>query len=264
MPPIPGRSRYKLRSPETWELVRTAYMRGESAPVLARRFDVTVWNIYKKAMEEGWSKRALVLAEAEARGGAAGGGEPPPIPAFAAPPPLAPEPLAPPPVPPSLEDDLPPAEAAERVAADAGRAALAGRYDEAQKLTRLAESLRRLAADAPAQGKAKAKAKPVFDEDDEEWADDPRNPDRPLGCTLGSCAVRAIHEQAEAGLDRLLRSIGHEDAPDIIDWVRMAKAVGAPVEPEAEAIVEALTAENAQQVCMISRRMRDYLRPESS
>jgi hypothetical protein len=261
MPPIPGRTRYKHRSPETWELVRTAYMRGESAPVLARRFDVTVWNIYKKAMEEGWSRRALILAEAEARGAAAGAAEPPSIPAFAAPPPLTPPPLAPEPVPPSLEDDLPPAEAAERVAADAGRAALAGRYDEAQKLTRLAESLRRLAADAPPKAKP---AKPVFDEDDEEWADDPRNPDRPLGCTMGSCAVQAIYKEAEEGLERLLNSIGEADSQDLIAWVRMAQAIGAPVEPEAEAIVEALTAENAQQVCMISRRMRDYLRPESS
>ena len=56
------RNPYKYRSAETWDLIRSAYMRGESGPSLARRYDVTTWNIYKKAMEEGWSRRAMAAA----------------------------------------------------------------------------------------------------------------------------------------------------------------------------------------------------------
>ena len=67
MLPISRRAPYKCRSPETWDLIRTACRLGESGPSLARRFDVTTWNIYKKAMEEGWSRRAMILAEAEGR-----------------------------------------------------------------------------------------------------------------------------------------------------------------------------------------------------
>lgn len=47
----------KYRGPETWKRVRAAYEAGESGPSCARRFDVGLANLRKKARREGWSRK---------------------------------------------------------------------------------------------------------------------------------------------------------------------------------------------------------------
>ena len=59
-----NRRSYKVRSPEVWALIRDQYLAGDSAVVLARRFDVTIANIQRKAGREGWTKRAYATARA--------------------------------------------------------------------------------------------------------------------------------------------------------------------------------------------------------
>jgi len=46
----------KYRGPETWAKVREAYLAGEPAPAVARRFDVGLANLRKKASREGWTR----------------------------------------------------------------------------------------------------------------------------------------------------------------------------------------------------------------
>jgi hypothetical protein len=69
------RNKYKIAGPQTWELVRAAYLGGESAQVVAERYGVTVPAIRRRAWKEKWTKRDLAAA-LEARGIA-----PPPPPA---------------------------------------------------------------------------------------------------------------------------------------------------------------------------------------
>lgn len=49
----------KYRGPETWARVRQAYLAGEPAASVARRFDVSVANLRKKASHEGWTRHAM-------------------------------------------------------------------------------------------------------------------------------------------------------------------------------------------------------------
>ena len=49
----------KYRGPETWARVRAAYVAGESAPSVARRFDVGLSNLRRRAMAEGWTRRRI-------------------------------------------------------------------------------------------------------------------------------------------------------------------------------------------------------------
>lgn len=49
----------KYRGPETWARVREAYLAGEPAPAVARRFDVSLDNLRKKASREGWTRAAM-------------------------------------------------------------------------------------------------------------------------------------------------------------------------------------------------------------
>lgn len=49
----------KYRGPETWRKVREAYVAGEPAPSVARRFDVGLDNIRKRAMREGWTRNRI-------------------------------------------------------------------------------------------------------------------------------------------------------------------------------------------------------------
>lgn len=67
-----NRPSYKVRSPEVWALIRDAYLAGDSAVTLAKRFDVTIANIQRKAGREGWTKRGYAAARA------AEGASPPP------------------------------------------------------------------------------------------------------------------------------------------------------------------------------------------
>jgi len=69
------RNKYKIAGPQTWALVRAAYLGGESAQVAAERYGVTVPAIRRRAWKEKWTKRDLAAA-LEARGMA-----PPPPPA---------------------------------------------------------------------------------------------------------------------------------------------------------------------------------------
>ncbi len=61
------RNKYKIAGPQTWELVRAAYLGGESAQVVAERYGVTVPAIRRRAWKEKWTKRDLAAA-LEARG----------------------------------------------------------------------------------------------------------------------------------------------------------------------------------------------------
>lgn len=93
------RNKYKIAGPQTWELVRAAYLAGDSARVVAERYGVTIAAIRRRANKEKWTKRHLAEA-LEARGIA-----PPP-------PPAAPD---------YIEPHIP--RAVERLAEDAAREA---------------------------------------------------------------------------------------------------------------------------------------------
>ncbi len=49
----------KYRGPATWVRVRAAYVAGESAPSVARRFDVGLSNLRRRAMAEGWTRNRI-------------------------------------------------------------------------------------------------------------------------------------------------------------------------------------------------------------
>src|SRR5690606_16272124 len=49
----------KYRGPETWARAREAYVAGESAPSVARRFDVGLSNLRRRAMAEGWTRSRI-------------------------------------------------------------------------------------------------------------------------------------------------------------------------------------------------------------
>jgi hypothetical protein len=51
---------YKLVSPDSWRLIRAAYLSGLSAPTVAARFDISVGALRKRAAREGWTKRDFV------------------------------------------------------------------------------------------------------------------------------------------------------------------------------------------------------------
>lgn len=53
---------YTVASVQTWELVRTAYLSGHSAPAAAARFGVSVSALRKRARREGWTKAAYASA----------------------------------------------------------------------------------------------------------------------------------------------------------------------------------------------------------
>lgn len=48
----------KYRGPKIWAKVQEAYEAGETGPSCARRFDVGLANLRKKALREGWTHRA--------------------------------------------------------------------------------------------------------------------------------------------------------------------------------------------------------------
>ncbi|WP_298163680.1 hypothetical protein [Brevundimonas sp.] len=49
----------KYRWPETWARARQAYIAGESAPSVARRFDVGYANLRRRARIEGWTRKII-------------------------------------------------------------------------------------------------------------------------------------------------------------------------------------------------------------
>lgn len=48
----------KYRGPETWKRVEQAYVAGESAPSVALRLDVGLANLRRRAIKEGWTRKA--------------------------------------------------------------------------------------------------------------------------------------------------------------------------------------------------------------
>ncbi len=52
----------KYRGPETWARVRAAYVAGEPAPSVARRFDVGLANLRRRALKEGWTRKCVAQA----------------------------------------------------------------------------------------------------------------------------------------------------------------------------------------------------------
>jgi hypothetical protein len=62
----------KYRGPETWARVKAAYVAGEPAPSVARRFDVGLSNLRRRAMAEGWTRNRIAetLDLKPVRGGA--------------------------------------------------------------------------------------------------------------------------------------------------------------------------------------------------
>ena len=50
-------TRYVTASPETWSLIRGAYLSGLSAPTVAARFGVSETALRRRARREGWTKR---------------------------------------------------------------------------------------------------------------------------------------------------------------------------------------------------------------
>ncbi|WP_339915403.1 hypothetical protein [uncultured Brevundimonas sp.] len=127
----------KYRGPETWAMVKAAYVAGESAPSVARRFDVGLSNLRRRAMAEGWTRSRIAehLDLKPVRGGADGPGPglgpltPSPSPADAAEPPW-------------IDPDLAVARAIRRAAWLVSE----GRAGEARALIRAAEALRQLDA----------------------------------------------------------------------------------------------------------------------
>lgn len=49
----------KYRGPETWAQVKAAYIAGEPAPAVARRFDVGLSNLRRRARLEGWTRNRV-------------------------------------------------------------------------------------------------------------------------------------------------------------------------------------------------------------
>ncbi|WP_298160577.1 hypothetical protein [Brevundimonas sp.] len=58
------RREIKQRSPAVWARVRAAYLAGEPAASVARRFDVGLGNLRYRANAEGWTRKAM-MARAE-------------------------------------------------------------------------------------------------------------------------------------------------------------------------------------------------------
>jgi hypothetical protein len=138
-------STYHKASPQTWELIRAAYLSGLSAPALAARFGVSVGAIRKRAGRDGWTKAAY----ARTLDGPEGPGPRPGWPAEGA----GPAPAAAPAEPPSAWDQLgaalpplrvSPAGLARRALGDAARALGEHRLDDARRLVSTASAVVRL------------------------------------------------------------------------------------------------------------------------
>ena len=129
------RREIKQRSPAVWARVREAYLAGEPAASVARRFDVGLGNLRYRANAEGWTRKAM-MAEADAETQAEEirvAGRSDPMSAAAAEPPV----------------EIDPADAFEAALARAGVAIAAGRGAEAAGLLKAAETLVRLREASP-------------------------------------------------------------------------------------------------------------------
>ena len=142
----------KQRSPAVWARVREAYLAGEPAASVARRFDVGYGNLRFRANAEGWTRKAAMAAaeqEAEAEGRRLAGEADVEAPLLPRP---QPKPL-PPDAPISPEDLHEALEAATRRAASL---LARGRAAEASALLKAAEALDRRIGTPHPDGRAEA------------------------------------------------------------------------------------------------------------
>jgi hypothetical protein len=265
----PGPSYYRL--PEaSWTMIRDEYLSGWTAKEIGAKWRVSPTSVYRHASDGGWNKYARgqafhdqIVAEAAAGEGEAWPREewtslkdpPPPsmrrwphnLPGMGPmrrpqwePPagygPMPPElvpPVQRPPEPPEDEADAPSAaEAAEQAVAAAARAVAAGRYEEAERLGRLAVTLRKLAGAGPvgAGGATGGDRVQSVENEDAEQTLEPG--DRPLNCTAKTCAMTRVTEVLEARLDALFGDMQGPDAEDLEDWTDMAVGIGARGDPD--------------------------------
>lgn len=119
----------KYRGPEVWRRVRAAYEQGQTGPEVARRYDVGLSNLRKKAAREGWSRSHQAAAADRA---------------------LL-DPSATPEAAPASDAPTRPAAAVAAAVARASSALAGGRAAEAAGLLRAAGSLARLTGDSPDQ-----------------------------------------------------------------------------------------------------------------
>lgn len=168
----------KYRGPEVWKRVREAYEAGESGPSVARRFDVGLANLRKKARLEGWCRKhtaARLDQELEpVRPGVA------PSDAASAPPPVDPR------------------QAVEEAMQRAGGLLVQGRGGEAQVLVRSAEALARLADRTEPARAAEAAQEEASEEDIAQWMAE-RDADIIDNATRLACAMLMDQPMGEAG-----------------------------------------------------------------
>ncbi|WP_286692382.1 MULTISPECIES: hypothetical protein [unclassified Brevundimonas] len=138
----------KQRSPAVWARVKEAYLAGEPAASVARRYDVGLGNLRFKANAEGWTRKAVMAAaeqEAEAEDRRLAGEA---------------DVEAALPLPPPPEAPVPPEDLHEALEAATRRAAsllARGRAAEASALLKAAEALdRRIGTPHPEVGRAEA------------------------------------------------------------------------------------------------------------
>jgi len=136
-------TRYVAASPQTWELIRAAYLSGLSAPTVAARFGVSVTALRKRAARQGWTKRDFAAAQAP-------GGPPAPLAPTATAPThdiaLRVEAVAARQMVPLWEE---PEAMARRALGHATRAISEGRGADAERLVRAARQLRELSDELP-------------------------------------------------------------------------------------------------------------------
>jgi hypothetical protein len=198
------RTTYVAASPQTWELIRAAYLSGLSAPTVAARFGVSVTALRKRAAREGWTKSAharALCAHASVRAHeAARPSPPPPRPADDIA--LRVEAVVARQMVPLFEE---PTVMARRAMGQAQRAIAEGRGLEATRLARAARELHRLEDDIPS-------ARYLFDEDDERDYDGRREQMRVLVRNLALTLAEKITrgEPLPAEFQRL-REVREED-----------------------------------------------------
>ncbi|QTC90163.1 hypothetical protein [Brevundimonas goettingensis] len=143
------RREIKQRSPKVWAAAKAAYLAGETAASVARRFDVGYGNLRYRAHAEGWTRKAAMAATAEAdaeeamrvegRVGERADPAPPPAPVAAAP--LPADPFADFDLRCPVPEKATPGEALEAAVRRAGRRLAQGQAREALDLLKAAEAL---------------------------------------------------------------------------------------------------------------------------
>jgi len=143
----------KYRGPEVWARVRQAYEAGESGPSVARRFDVGLANLRKKARQEAWSRRhTAARLDRELEPGRPDAARTVPFGGQAEPAPVDPR------------------RAVEEAMQRAGGLLAQGRSGEAQALVRSAEALARLVERAePAKAAAELQDEASQEDDVARW-----------------------------------------------------------------------------------------------